>query len=210
LVLAISNILESFSERSGLYLISVLLKTMSLDTRFTCSKKLVESSTSVFFALNIYSIIKEEEMQFLGEEIEYLKDVIKNRIKNEMISEIKPVYIKYPCGSFIFRFLQDCNCKDLSKYIEKTFSLDSIYPLKFLKIYYIITADSTHEYKIFEEDNYNSIKRIIDPAILYFALYNTYANILENPNFEDEDSEDIKFLKTFSLIHHRRKQENIQ
>jgi hypothetical protein len=65
--------------------------------------------------------------------------------------------------------------------------------------------------RIFESDNYDSIKELIDPDILYNALYATYADILEGSKFEDEeDDEDNVFLKRFSQIHHGRKQGNIQ
>jgi hypothetical protein len=204
LVLAISKLWEKLPNNSSLDLIFDLLQTMPSATRVACSKNIIKSTRSICFALNIYDTVKRGEMQFPAEDTKNLKNIIKNRINDEMISESEPIYVRYPCGFFIFRFLQDCDCKGLSKYIEKTFSLDPSYPLKFLKCYYMLTADSTHEFKIFEEDNYDSIKKLIDPEILYNALQNTYAD-LENPTVEDKDDEDVEFLKKFSWIHQRKK-----
>lgn len=204
LALAISNLSDSFPESSDLYLLSDLLQTMPLTTRIACSKKMI-SARSICFALNIYYIIKRKEIQILAEDIEHLKYVINNRISNEIISESEPIYVRYPCGGSILRFLQDSNYKDLSKYIEKTFSLDPSYSLTFLKCFYMKMYSSRGQSKTFESENYDSIKELIDPDILYNTLHNIYAEILENPTFEDEDDEDVIFLKSFSQIHHWKK-----
>jgi len=212
LALAISNLPSEFEKNSDLYLVLDLLKTMPLDTRISCSKKIIESTRSICFILSIFRRVKEDEMQFSVENIKNLEDILKNRICNEIRSESEPIYIRYPCGAFIFRFLLDCGFKErVSKYIEKTISLKSNYSLRFLKCFYMLSFSSDRGLKTFESDNYDSLKKLIDPDILYSSLHKTYADILENPKFEDENDEDIRFLKSFSQIHQWSKNnENIQ
>ena len=214
LALALSNLSENLPERSGLYLISDLLQTMPLDTRIACSKKIIESTRSICFGINVYYAVERKEMQFSSEVIKDLKNIIMNRINNEIISESEPIYVRYSCGGLILRFLRDYGWKeDVGKYIEKTFSLDPIYSLKFLKSFNMRILSSVGKPRTFESDNYDSIKELIDPDVLYNALHPTYADILENSRFEDEDEEDDEdnvFLKRFSQIHHGRKQGNIQ
>ncbi|MDD3052330.1 MAG: P-loop NTPase fold protein, partial [Candidatus Cloacimonetes bacterium] len=177
LALSISKLSEHFPKNSCLNLIEDLLRKMPLTTRVACSKKMIESARSICFALNTYYTINGEEMQFLAEDTESLKDIIKNRIKNEIISKNEPIYVRYSCGGFIFHFLRDCGCKEeLSKYIEKTFSLDSSYSLKFLKCFHMIMHSSSGESKTFMNENYDSIAELIDPGILYDALHNIYSN----------------------------------
>ena len=211
LVLAISNLSVNFS-RSHLYLISDLLQTMPRDIRIACSKKIIESTSSICFGINIYYAVERKEMQFSSEVINDLSNIIINRINDEIISESEPIYVRYSCGALILRFLRDYGWKeDLGKYIVKTFSWDPIYSLKFLKSFHMIELSTVGKPRIFESDNYDSIKELIDPDILYNALYATYTDILESSKFEDEeDDEDTVFLKRFSQIHHGRKQEDIQ
>jgi hypothetical protein len=211
LALSISNLSEHFPNNSCLYLIEDLLRKMPLNIRVACSKKIIESARSICSALNIYYIINGEEMQFLAEDTESLKKIMKNRVKNEILSKNEPIYVRYSCGGFMLHFLRDCDCKEeLSKYIEKTFSLDPSYSLKFLKCFHMIMHSSRGESKTFRNENYDSITELIDPDILYDALHNIYSDILENPILEDEDDEDVRFLKRFSQIHNGREKINSQ
>lgn len=212
LALAISNHPEILSESSGLYLISDLLQAMPQDIKIACSKKIIESTESVCFGINIYYAVERKEIQFPSEVINDLRNIIINRINDEITSENEPIYERYPCGALILRFLQDYALKeDLGKYLVKTFSWDPIYPLKFLKSFHMIELSTVGNSKIFKSDNYDSIKELIDPDILYNALYDTYADILNNLKIEDgEDDEDTLFLKKFSQIHCERKKINNQ
>ena len=211
MVLAISKIWKNFPDSSSLYLIDELLQTMPPEIMSICSRKVIESTSSICFALYIYDIVQKEEMKLSHVDIEYLKNSIKDKILDKFTYESEPIYVKCPCTRLVFRLLLDSGCSEkLSKYIEGNLSLKPDYSLKFLVSFCDTRHSANGSYKKFSSDGYDSIKELIDPNILCKVLHDIYADILEAPTIKFDDTEETRILKNFSLIHNERKKSIIK
>ncbi len=212
--LKLSLALAQFSRQpdtSTTRLMIQLLASGPSKQRYEFSELIVGNVASTCLSLKFFYLVRKYKL-FSQDEIQNLSEIILNRIKNKMSESEQPIYINCPCASNILIFLSSSSYKEKTKeYVEKTLTQNLDNGINLLKCFYM--TEILEGRRTFEEDNYNSLREIIDPDILYNILHESYGNIMEKQD-EDiidlEENEDKRFLKQFAQIHKSKRKKDAE
>ncbi|MBO6586781.1 MAG: hypothetical protein JJ953_11795 [Gracilimonas sp.] len=175
--------------RKASYLIATVIESIDPKNRLETAERVINECSNIILTAEISRDLyrdKDKEQILQPDEFKKVQKLISDQIKNDAEKH----------GAF---FLRDGKIKDnaallmnhwrlgsaeeVSEFIENAIDNKSSNAIEFLKSFMpkTYTPEDVMEHSLFEMDQYNAVKRLVSPKIVYEALKKDYGAVMSNP-----------------------------